>query len=164
MMVQMGHKLTHGAKDLRRIITNGVLSTPLLQQEDHEGNDEPNEIALAEKSFFQSKTFTSLPFFPNGGFNFSELTPHFGRIVGLPPQVCKVSNAFLDVTLGCEPTWRLLQWKVESLAKILNISSRRTNLDGKEAKTHYTSWDKLEPERNPPDVGAARHVKTDTNY
>jgi hypothetical protein len=81
----------------------------LLEEEDHEGDDESNEIAPAKKSFFQSKAFMSLPFFTNGGLNFSKFTKYFRRIMALPPQVCKISNAFRNVTLGCEPTRGLLQ-------------------------------------------------------
>jgi len=51
----------------------------------------------------------------------------------------------------------------ESSAEILH-KFEVENLDGKKAKAHYASWDKLESERNSPDVGAVRHVKADANY
>jgi hypothetical protein len=38
-----------------------------------------------------------------------------------------------------------------------------TNLDSEKTKAHYTCRNELKSKRDPPDIGAARHMKTDTN-
>lgn len=38
-----------------------------------------------------------------------------------------------------------------------------TNLDSEKTKAHQTCRNELKSKRNPPDIGAVRHVKADTN-
>lgn len=47
---------THGLKDLGSIVVDRVLATPLLEDEDDDGDDEPDEVALAEERLPDTKT------------------------------------------------------------------------------------------------------------
>lgn len=43
-------------KDLGSIVVDRVLATPLLEDEDDDGDDEPDEVALAEERLPDTKT------------------------------------------------------------------------------------------------------------
>ena len=45
---------TYRGEDLRRVVPDRVLSTPLLEEEYHDGDDEPYEVALAQESLLRA--------------------------------------------------------------------------------------------------------------
>src|SRR5882762_1024825 len=62
------------SENLWRIISDRVLSTPLLKEENDEGNHKANEVAFAKKSLLEPQAFASLPLFDDLRFDFGVLT------------------------------------------------------------------------------------------
>ena len=53
-----------------RIISDGVLSTPLLKKENDEGDDKADEVAFSEECFLKTKAFAGSPLFGDLRFDF----------------------------------------------------------------------------------------------
>lgn len=68
---------THRLENLRSIVSNGILATPLLKDEDNDSDEESWPIALSKERLLQSQPFLRLLLLPNSDFNFGKLTTHF---------------------------------------------------------------------------------------
>lgn len=60
---------TDRREDLRRIIANTVLPTPLLQQEDEESDIKPHKVPLPEECLLQPQSLAGLSLLPNLRFD-----------------------------------------------------------------------------------------------
>ena len=56
-------EVADGREDLRSVVVDAVLTSPLLEEEDNEGDDEANEVALAEEGLLPAESGTSFSLF-----------------------------------------------------------------------------------------------------
>lgn len=63
-------------EDLRCVVADRVLSCPLLEEEDDEGDDEADEVALSEECLLESKSFARFLFLLNLRLDLSHLVSY----------------------------------------------------------------------------------------
>lgn len=131
-------------EDLRSVISNRVLSTPLLEDKDDDSNDESNRVSLAKEDFLQAQSDPRFFLFSNSSFDFSHLVTNAFVIRRKLPEIGKIVESLIHATFICEPTRRLLY--------------------SEETDGHETCWNELERERDPPDIEPSLDVFANADY
>jgi len=123
-------RIPDGSEDLRRIVVDAVLATPLLEDEDNDGDDESDGIALAEEGFLQAKSLSRSLLLFDRGLDFRKLVSDAFVIDGETSEVGEDGDGLSSATLGREPTGRLF--------------------DSEQSESHDTCRDELETEGDLP--------------
>ena len=95
---------TYRLEDLGRVVVDRVLARPLLEDEDDDGDDEPDEVAFAEERLAETEPCARGTFLLNGSLNLGHLGHN--RLVVWPQfaEVREVPCRLFDTVLGREPT------------------------------------------------------------
>ena len=67
-------KNPYGSEDLRSIVSNRVLTSPLLKEENRESDEESRPVPFAQKRFPWSQIFKCFTFLLYRSFNFGKFT------------------------------------------------------------------------------------------
>ena len=122
--------VTHRLEDLRSVVVDRVLATPLLQNEDDDGDEESDPVTLAEEEFLQTQTLTGFLLLLDGGLNFCHLVTNTVISGAQAAIVGKILKGLFGATNRREPTGRFLH---------------REKTEGEDAR-----WDELETEWDSP--------------
>lgn len=100
--------VSNGCEDLGRIVVDGVLASPLLQEEDEEGDEKTDEVALAEECLFPVQPRARFPLLLDGSLNLGHLSD--GVLIGFggAAEISKDPKTFIVPSYGCEPPRRFL--------------------------------------------------------
>lgn len=104
--------ITHRGKDGRGIVVDTVLSSPLLEEEDDEGDHEANPVTLAKECLLQAYARTRLFLLPDRCLDLCKLSHN--EVVGERKSsvVSEVLVSFFDAAHSHEPSRRFLQASV----------------------------------------------------
>lgn len=105
----------------------------MLEDEDGDGDDEPDEVALAEERLAQTETVARVLLLLNSGLNLSHFLPNDRVVDRKTTEVCEVLRGQSVVAFRCQPTRRLLYCK--------------------QTDSHDSSGNELEAEGDAPDLG-----------
>lgn len=95
-----GVSMTYRLEDLRRIVIDRVLSTPLLEQEYHHSNHKSNELSLAQERLPEAQPPPRRPLLHNSSLDLCHLHPDSIVIRRQAAEVSQVRNGVFGAPLG----------------------------------------------------------------
>lgn len=106
-----------------------ILTSPLLEEEDEEGDDESNEVALSEESLLQTQSLPGCAFFLNCSLDFRHFMSHRVGVHALFPQVGKILESLVRTSSRGEPPRRFLRSEqAEAHDTFIKISRRQGSI------------------------------------
>lgn len=115
----------------------------MLEEEDHDGDDEPHEVALAQERLLRAQSFPRLTLLRDRGLDLRHLGAHAVVFRAQAAEVRKVRDRLVDPVLGRKPARRFL--------------------DCEQAERQQAGGNELEAEWDPPDGVSRLDVDANPN-